>query len=85
LISLEAENATLGNRFASLPDREQYAADRDPAPEGDGMHTTAKPQTVEQFVVLKHLNSNVGGFIVQAECFNLPASIRPDSGLELNR
>jgi hypothetical protein len=50
------------------------------------MHTTAKPQTVEQFVVLKHLkDSNFLGLIVQAGLLKLPASIKPDSGPELNR
>jgi hypothetical protein len=50
-------------KFGSLPDRKKYAAGRHPAPEGDGVHTTAEPQTVEQFVVLKHLfkDSNFGG------------------------
>lgn len=47
--------------FNSLTDREQHTAGRHPAPEGDGVHTTAKPQTVEQFVVLKHLRLQLFG------------------------
>jgi hypothetical protein len=74
----------LGNEFGSLPDREQYAADRDPTPEGDGMHTTAEPQTVEQFVVLKHLKTPILGVYRAGRVLHLPASIKPDHTLELN-